>query len=273
MAQINVNSIGCVVNQALMDLNLPFSPNFERYLHFAIKGFREMNLLGLAPTVKSVQLPVNQNTNTVQLPEDFVDYLRIGLCCNGTMINLVLNDEICLNDQYPQACDCTGEQLQNDISTLCNIFNANNGNCSDCNQYGAVWYWPTYGAYYPNFGIVNYGIGPGTYKGGYRLNREMNIIQFDSCVNAQSITLEYKSNGIKPDGNVVISEEMIPALNAYIHYQRCTFSQDPMDKQQARSFKSEFVTLMDDLSHRQNALTKETYLDVIRRFSFMGVKG
>lgn len=272
MAQINVNSIGYVVNQALMDLQLPFSPNYERFLHFAIKGFREMNLLGLMPTIKAVQLPVNQNTNTAQLPDDFVDYLRIGVCCNGTMINFVQNNEICLDDALPSAC-CTGEDVQNDISTLCTIFNQNSGNaCAECNPYGGVWYWPTYLNGYWNYGIVNYGIGPGNYNGGYRVNREMNIIQFDSCVRAQTVTMEYKSNGLKPDGNIVIREEVIPALNAYIHYQRCLFSQDPMDKQQARAFKSEFITLSDDVSHRLNALTKEDYLDVFRRFTFAQVK-
>jgi len=271
MASINVNSLGYVVYQALMDLQLPFSPNYERFLHYAIKGYREMNLMGLMPTIKAVQLEVNQNTNTVKLPDDYVDYLRIGVCCNGIMINFVVNDEICLDNGIPNAC-CTGEDVQNDISALCNVYNQNNGNCNDCNPYGGVWQWPSYTNGYWNYGIINYGIGPGTYKGGYRINREMGIIQFDSCVKAQTVTMEYKSNGFSSDGNAVITEDVIPALNAYIHYQNCRFSRDPYVNRQESKWKSEFITLADDVTHKKNSLDKETYLDVFRRFTFQAVK-
>lgn len=276
MAEININSLGYVVNQVLMDLQQPATPYFERYLHFAIKGYRELNILGLMPTMRTVSLPVNQATRTARLPDDYVDFYRIGVCCNGTFINLVYNSEICLDpNTIPELC-CDHDTIQNNISCICNAFNGqniNSTNCGSCNDFGGVWAWPTYLNGFWNYGIVNYGIGKGTYNGGYRINKDAHTIQFDSCVNAQTVTLEYKSNGFNmTTGDFIIPEDAIPALNSYIHYQRCRFSKESMDRRDADRFKSEFITLADDLNHRQEALTKADILDVIRRFTFQAVK-
>lgn len=275
MAQINVTSLGYVVNQVLMDLQQPATPYFERYLHFAIKGFRELNVLGLMPTMKVVSLEVNQATRTAKLPEDYIDFFRIGVCCNGTFINLVYNSEICLDpNTIPELC-CDESTIQNNISCICNAFNGSTpSSSSECSAYGGAWMWPSYINGYYNYGIVNYGVGPGTYSGGYRINKDAHTIQFDSCVNAQSVTLEYKSNGFNSStGDFIIPEDAIPALNAYIHYQRTRFSTDTMDRRDSDRWKSEFITLSDDLNHRQEALTKADYLDVIRRYTFAQVKG
>lgn len=258
-----------------MDLQQPATPFFERYLHFAIKGYREMNLLGLMPTMRTVSLPVNQATRTARLPADYIDFYRIGVCCNGTFINLVYNSEICLSpNEIPELC-CDTNTIQNNISCICNAFNGQtitSENCGSCNDYGGVWAWPTFLNGFWNYNIVNYGIGKGTYNGGYRINTDAHTIQFDSCVNAQTVTLEYKSNGFDIDGDAIVPEGAIPALNAYIHYQRCRFSNDPMDRRDADRWKSEFITLSDDFNHRESALTKMDYLDVIRRYTFQAVK-
>lgn len=273
MASININSLGYVVNQVLMDLQQPASPYFERYLHFAIEGYREMNLMGLMPTIKVVKIPVNPATRTAKLPDDYVEFIRIGVCCNGTFINFVYNQQICLQvDSMPELC-CDTSQIVNNINSLCQCYNDNNQTVDcGCNDYGGIWAWPSYLNGYWNYGIINYGIGPGNYNGGYRIDTQHRVIRFDSCVNAQTITMEYMSNGFDHMGDAVVPEGAIPALNAYIHYKRTRFSRDAMDKRDSDRFKSEFITLSDDFNHREEALTKQNYLDVFRRFQFQQVK-
>lgn len=265
-----------------MDRQRPMSAYFEQYLHYAINGYRELNLIGLMPTIKMVSLPVNQATNTAKLPDDYIDYIRIGVCCNGIFINFDYNDEICIyGETVEDMCGCNNSNITpNNISTLCNAYGMCGGQV-DCNgTYGgfATWLWPAYVNGVFNYSQPNFGIGPGFYHGGYRINKQARTIQFDSCVNAQTVTLEYKSNGFDTMGDAVIPEDAIPALKAYVHWQSYAFEETGdlnkayFNDRKARTYKSEFITLMDDLNHRQEALTKFDYLDVIRRYTFQQVK-
>lgn len=287
MSSINVQSLGYVVKSALADLGLPESAYYEQFLHWAIKAYREINNIGLMPTVKTVSIPINQSTLSAPLPSNYVDFVRIGVCCNGIFINFDYNDEICLfGDNLPASC-CDTSQIANNISAICNAVNSagcgNNPNgqsCCDSGGYGfGYWGWAgwTNGAW--NYSLPNFGIGLGTYKGGYRINKQLGIIQFDSCVKAQSFTMEYISSGFDDMGNAIIPEGLIPAINEYIHWQRCRFMRgdSPNDRrllrQEASEFKRRYLVLVDDFNHRENALTKYEYLNINRRFSFQQVKG
>ena len=66
---------------------------YARLLQIAISGLREMSYtMDTSKTTKV--LPVNSN-DTVDLPYDYIRYIRIGVCRNGKIVSLGLNPKIC----------------------------------------------------------------------------------------------------------------------------------------------------------------------------------
>lgn len=282
MSEINVTSLSYVVKSCLADVGYQEGAYYMQFLQWAVNGYREMNLVGLMPTIKTVSIPINQTTMSAPLPKDYIDFIRIGVCCNGIFINFDYNDEICLTgDTLPAAC-CSSSQIANNISCICNAVDASQVNgqgcCNDANGFGfGGWYWGAFNGW-QNYSTQNFGIGPGYYHGGYRINTQLGTIQFDSCVKAQSFTMEYKSSGFDNMGEALIPEGAIPALKEFVHWSRCRFSRgdSPNDRallrREATDFKRRYLVLMDDFNHRQNALTKFDYLDIFRRYTFLQVK-
>jgi hypothetical protein len=368
---IKIQSLGYVANEVLGDKNLPRGTNFEQVLHFGIRGYRDMNIVGLMPTTKTIRLHVHPGTRSCKLPDDYIEYLRVAIVCRSkcgyeTLINLVYNDDIaleavdtrlqCSNEQTQrvinQICEChdnlhgrtvnpnwqPGQSQWNSYSTgNCNQWNGNgwgggsNGGGCGCggNQTAGVngycvpngeeqkwtqvpgqngqpqcqplpgtliqqgcstgwigawggadfpmWGWANYEGGFYNYGNINFGIGPGFYRGGYRINKELGVIQFDSCFSScTKVVMEYKSSGFSNTGDAVIPEDCIPALNAYIHWQMNLHGTGPLAERyymqkQAAMFKEQYVGLAEDVNHRLNAMTEQDYVDVFRRYCFQGV--
>jgi hypothetical protein len=267
MAQIKIQSLGYCVYSALADLGLPTSRFFTQFLHWAVKGYRELNIIGLMPSIKYVQLPVNPATNTVLLPLDYINFIKIGVNCHNICINLDYNEELVMHSpDYALPCPCTGTQISNYVAAVCQ--------CEEPFS-GGFPYWNWGGAYNGlwNYDLPNLGVGPGFYGGGYRINRELGVIQIDSCLAPKIIYMEYQSTGIDMNsGDAIIPQDAIPALNNYIHWERCRFSTDRVMKADAQGFRRMYLKEKEDLEMRFGAMTKWEYIDIFRRYTFQAVK-
>jgi hypothetical protein len=270
MAEIKPQSLSYVVYQALADVDMPATTHFTKFLHFAIKGYRALNLTGAMPSVKYVKIPVNQNTNTCLLPKDYVEYLRIGVDCHGIFINLDYNPELVLQDaNYGLQCACDSEHITGCVNQICNVVM---GGGNALAEFGG-WGWAgEFGNNGWNYDTPNYGIGPGFYHGGYRINNQLGVIQFDSCLTPKVVYMEYTSNGIDMNGDAVIPQLAVPAINAYVHWERCRFSDDRVLKQQAQEFRKLYLIAKQDLEISIDAMTAYEWKDLIRLNTYMAVK-
>src|SRR3990167_3945386 len=70
-----------VIRELLVEQGKNTEHEYFRYLTLAISGLRNLNL-DASGRPKAVLLPVNDNL-TVDLPEDYIKYIRIGLCDDG----------------------------------------------------------------------------------------------------------------------------------------------------------------------------------------------
>lgn len=70
---------------------------YSRFLQIAVSGLRDMNIRGNINTSKIEKLEVNSN-DTVDLPNDYIDYIRISICFGGQMLALGSNPNVCPND-------------------------------------------------------------------------------------------------------------------------------------------------------------------------------
>lgn len=356
---IKVNSLGYVCNEVLADLNIPQAANFEQTLHFAVKGYRDMNIIGIMPTTKTIRLAVNPHTHSVKLPKDYIDYIRISAVCRSacgyeTLINLVYNDEIALHAEDTRL-HCSPQDAQKVINGICdyhdnlhgrvlnpnwqpgqsqwNSFQTGNGNQWEGNGWGdgahssgcgcgccgttsgeykntqtgvwqqggdtcrplpgvfteqgcqplgwgsdfGYWGWGTFAAGVYNYSAINFGVGSGFYTGGFKINKELQVIQFDSCFNCHKLIMEYRTSGFDGSGDAFVPEDCIPALNEYIHWQRNQHGQGTLAEQylmqkKAKDHKQMYFAYREDINHRLNAMTDSDYLDIFRRLTFLQIK-
>lgn len=188
-----------------MDIGDDSLRNYKKFLQWAIDGYTELELFTMQ-NVKVAYLTVKAN-KTVDLPDDFIEYTKIGYNNGGKMEVLGLNDDLML----PRTKDDCG-----------NIQNDNTGECVIDDVV-----FPNYGYYFaPHFrngqyvGELYAGAGDGHTDGMYRIDRERRQIAFNSDIVTDTIILEYKSSGVSGDGSTFVPRQCAPVLIAYVHWQR-----------------------------------------------------
>ncbi len=94
-----------IIQAALIDIYDDQQLNYERFEHWVVRGWRELNWF-LLKSVKKVFLTVDPTTHTVSLPPDFVRYAFIGFIndCNER-VPLSFNSEIA-NSLQSGSCNC-----------------------------------------------------------------------------------------------------------------------------------------------------------------------
>lgn len=129
-----------VINTCLMDIGETSTRYKQQFLNYAIQGYRRLNLAGLMPTTKTVLLDIDANTNTATLPDDYIQYNKVGICVGcgdkgiGGFINLCYNPNICSNIQDTEldTCGCA--------ETF--VTEANNVGCGCTDGMQEWWYFP-----------------------------------------------------------------------------------------------------------------------------------
>jgi primosomal replication protein N len=208
-----MKNIGYIAKSCLADLGAESMENYRRFVKYAIDEYRELRLSGLIEGVnKTVLLDISEN-NIAYLPDDYVDFIKVGVNCNGVFLNLSYNDKL-LGQINTNSADCACPSQQEQQDTLCGC----GGNLAMAEGYGwgAWWYsYPTWldGTFYAGY----YGYGGNVYRGGFKIDFAQRIIAFDSWVKSQQVIMEYQSDGMEGDSTLV-PESAIPVLIAGVHY-------------------------------------------------------
>ena len=199
-----------IVNRVLMDLDDYSNTKYLKFLQYAIDGYTDLQLYTMQ-NVKVAYLPVNDN-KTVDLPNDFIEYTKIGYDAGGVFRTLGHNEDLML----PRATDDCGN-VTNDNADVCateeliipgGVFP------------GSGFYWSPHYRNGQYVGELYSGAGDEHIDGRYRLDRDRGQIAFNSAMDADTIILEYKSSGVNGDGSTNIPRQCAPALIAYVHWQR-----------------------------------------------------
>lgn len=243
-----------IVAQVMSDIDLQNQKHSLKIFQWVLNGYRELNKINiLQATIKSTVLVLDEN-NEAFLPADYYDYVKIGVCVNGYLINYDHNDSICLDRR--KEC-CTAEEVQCEL----NNFSANGATW----WLGNDWQWG-YMPYQHNSQYVAgiYGKGEGFYHGGYRIDTERGKIKFDSFVRCEYVVLEYQSSGGIEEGNVFIPDICIEPLRMYVHWQRCMFSFNAQERSQTDYFRRRYQREVKRVVAKINGLTMEAILSTFR---------
>lgn len=223
---------------------------YKYLMQIAIEGFTELSLWHLE-NLEVVYLTMNA-AKAVYLPEDFVDYTKIGVPINGKLRVLTKHDRILLPREY------FGSFIGGVFVPDENFGEAvGNTDADDTVDAASLVFFSDHfrGGQYVG-GL--YGMPGGVDDAYYRIDLENRMIVFSGSVPRSQIVLEYISSGVKTDGSTMIPREAVPALRTYLLWQSVeNDSRTPLNEKERRKRNHDEEVFA--LRNFQNTFTIDEY--------------
>ena len=258
----NLVTVSQVVNDFILTLEGDDYANnaSDTLIHnYALRGVRELGF-DLLQRVRSLKLSVGAN-NTVDLPDDFVDLVKIGIVGSDGLVH-VLGENKNINYSQKYKTDSAGNNLDSDGDGVFDREDSKTGVTSG-GVFGADDFivFSNY-IYQNNIGQI-YGLGGGFYEGEYRLNLDQNRIELAVNTGTSEIVIEYIADEAR-SSSPTVHVEAEEALRSYIYYRLIERkSSVPMaEKSRARS---EYYNERRKANARLKAFSQEEALKTIRK--------
>lgn len=237
--------------------------------NFALRGIREIGF-DLSKKIKSLKLTVASN-DTVALPDDFVDLLKVGIVDSDGVVRVFGNNK---NINYSQKVKLDADSATttsdfdlgpldidgNKIVDRVESKSATTGSDSGSDDFDAY----VFDNYMFQGGVGRlYGVGGGHLAGEYRLNLDQNRIEIETNSGYTEVVVEYVADEARssdPEVHVYAEE----ALRSYMYYKiierKSTVPAN--EKQRARA---EYYNERRKANSRLSNFTKEEALKTIRK--------
>lgn len=238
--------------------------------NIALRGMREIGF-DASRKIKSLKRTIDTNTDTIPLPDDFVDLTKVGIVdADGFVRVLGENKNINYSRKLNADSNTTtfDSQPMNVVANrIINRENDKTSTSSDSSDDDLDYH--VFENYLYEGGIGRlYGIGGAHLPGSYRLNLDQNRIEIQTNDSFTDVVLEYIADEARsgdPEVHVYAEE----ALRNYMYYKiierKSTVPAN--EKQRART---EFYNELRKAKARLNNFTKEEALKTIRK-NFMQV--
>lgn len=211
----------------------------DRVMHFVIKALKDINIFHVV-NKKVVKLTVGA-LNTVTLPDDYVDYLKIGtVFSNGLFWTFTKADSLSMAKTF----DCGEEQRPNE--QLLQVAPANTRVIFD--NYKKI------NTYY------NYTGGNNTQY--FRIDKENNRIVLKTDNIGSEIEMEYVTTGINTTGDTIVPVMYNDTLVAFALWQM-KLRTPRVPANEIEMSRQEWVRNFNKLNSALMASTKSEWLDMI----------
>jgi hypothetical protein len=227
----------------------PSMHNYAYYLQFCFDCARDHLQCLLPHYTRSAKLTVNPN-NTVDLPPDFTEYIKMGEVINGRLMAFSLNEDMML--QFEK--DNCGEWLKIQEGEVADGADVCFRNFEENGVMGTI---------YGYRKIDN----P---SGNYRMNYRNGQLQFDDNLTATEIYMEYKSNRIT-SSHAVVPVVAYPVMKKYTHWMKIEHSRTFSLGEKARA-EDQFKESIRQMRAKVFRFTYKEFLDVMRQGAHQGVK-
>lgn len=211
--------------------------------------------------VNTTKLTVDQNTNAVELPNDYLDYVNVGVECGQNIKPLVETNKI--NPLVARTSDLTPTTYGEAATTTTNqIF------------YGTLYpfyyntvYWNDYGE---PMGRL-FGLGAGVQDDVFSIFPERNQIQLTERISIDHIILQYISDGMNSDAATQITPYAYDTIDAYIMWQMKENTRT-YSAGEAERAKQEYINQRLILRARMSDLTTERLKRLFQRATYAAPK-
>ena len=233
--------------------------------NFALRGIREIGF-DLGKKIKSLKLSIQSN-DTVALPDDFVDLLKVGVVDEDGIVRVFGNNK---NINYSRkiisgaaASDFSNSPLNIDSNAIFNreddktSTGTSTGSDNDFGQYVFENY-----IYQGGAGRL-YGAGGGHLAGEYRLNLDQDRIEVETNSGYSEVVIEYVADEARagdPEVHVYAEE----ALRSYMYYKIIERKSSVPANEKSRA-RAEYYNERRKANARLSNFTKEEALKTIRK--------
>jgi hypothetical protein len=238
----------------------------------ALRGIREFGF-DVTSRIKSLKLSIDSSNNTVALPDDYVDLIKVGVVDgDGTIRTLGENKHLNYSRKYEVDVDgvATEETTDskdgplnigaNEILDRQDDKTATSGSDGDSGNLD-YYVFENY-LYQGGLGRL-YGVGGGARVGDYRINLDQNRIEIDTSSSTSEVVIEYIADEARST-NPVIHVYAEEALRAYIYYKVCERKSTVPANEKARA-RSEYYNERRKANTRLSNFSKTEALRTIRK--------
>lgn len=248
--------------------------------NFALRGIREIGF-DLGRRVKSIKLSVDSSNDTVALPDDYVDLLKIGVVdADGIVRVFGENKNINYSRKLQASTDTTLDDSGSDGDSLVDVFEsgplnipgneigdriddktATDNTVSTADENLDYYVFENY-IYQGGLGRL-YGTGGGHLAGEYRVNLDQNRIEVEMNSGATEVVIEYiadEARSSDPEVHVYAEE----ALRAYMYYKVIERKSSVPSNEKNRA-RAEYYNERRKANARLNSFSKEEALKTIRK--------
>jgi hypothetical protein len=198
------------LDQIVKNILLKRGYSYHWYLDFLVYCkdiMREIAFDSPIFSIRYIALPVNQDDNTIELPNDYQDYTRVSAWVDGYLRPLVENNNLQLIPNYDD--DFALQPYSDGIA----IATAQQQNLMYSNNLlTPYWYMVNWNNFGENTGRLFGGIGG--YVDGFRVDKSRNIIKIDDNLFIEYVALEYISDGMDSDSATKIDAYAQMAIEA-----------------------------------------------------------
>jgi hypothetical protein len=200
-----INTLDQVVASAMADIGETSTHKERQFLHWAIEGYGDflMDSAFDKTEIRTLLLPMNEQ-GAVPLPEDFVDWTKVGVQVGRYVKNLSSNTHMSLTPENDNRADKSFNittVTEDDLTIPLPYYN----------------YVNNHGEHKGGF----YGYGAGTKGGGhFIINRKLCRMEFKGSVPRTNVYMEYLSNCYEPCKDTFVHEYAAKAIKLYIHWMR-----------------------------------------------------
>jgi hypothetical protein len=237
---------------------------YAKCLLHAKRGLQELNW-DISGMIRSVTLPIEAG-NIVRYPDDYVQYVQLSVCKNGTKVTLGLNPKMCENNY-------------NSCGQIIATVGGNLEPSGYATQTGVV---ADTGLPWLGNGVASaafsqtLGIGGGYSSiGYYKPDPQRRVFQLSERFTGTELILDYVTNGYSAQGTTVDGKNLIhifmrEAISFYIAWSECCLVKSRLSE--AREFRRQYIRAKEQAFRRLKPLRLREVINACRNSFMRGVK-
>lgn len=234
--------------------------------NIALRGVREFGF-DVSSRVRSLKRTVDTSNNTVQLPDDYVDLVKLGVVGEDGVLHVLGQNK---NINYSQKLEdptATTDSQGGPLNIQANVIDdrvddksSTSGTDSTDNDFD-YYVFQNY-LYQGGLGRL-YGVGGGHLRGEYRLNLDQNRIEIDTESGVAEVVIEYIADEARST-NPVIHVYVEEALRCFMYYKLCERKSTVPANEKMRA-RAEYYNERRKAKARLGNFTKDEALKTIRK--------
>jgi len=234
--------------------------------NFALRGIRELGF-DVVSRVKSLKLTCDKTNNTVAIPDDYVDMIKLGVVDSDGILKIFGENKHINYSRKISAGTSTSDSEEGPLpiegNLILNREDSKSSTTEDINTSEDYDYYVFENYMYNGTLGRLYGIGGGHKHGQYRINLDQNRIEIDTDGSYSDVVMEYIADEARST-NPVIHVYAEEALRAYIHYKLCERKSTVPANEKARA-RSEYYNERRKANRRLSNFSKDEAMRITRK--------